>query len=112
MDEYVKLSDVLLAIRVKSEELARNEDCVERAKKLDLHGIVPMIRLLSTQSVFTVEEVAEILAEACGDECACNLNGNDEWLPGVCELHDKCPSPGGAKCWEQFIKHRGRKNDA
>ena len=35
---------------------------------------------------YTAHEVAVILADAFGDDCACNFNGNDEWLSYLCEL--------------------------
>ena len=31
--------------------------------------------------LYTDHEVAVILADAFGDDCACNFNDNDEWLP-------------------------------
>lgn len=52
-------------------------------------------------------EVACILAELFGDDCACNYNGIDEWLPLVCDLKDSCPNTVGVACWEQFLKHYG-----
>lgn len=58
---------------------------------------------------YTAHEVAEILADEFGDTCACNLNGNDEWLPMKCELLDACPNPVGVACWEQFLKWRDSK---
>ena len=56
--------------------------------------------------LYTVHDVAVILANAIGDDCACNINGNDEWLPQLCELQDACQHPVGAACWEQYLKHR------
>ena len=54
-------------------------------------------------------EVACLLAEMFGDDCACNLNGIDEWLPQYCEFAETCcPNPGGVACWEQFLKHRAK----
>lgn len=58
---------------------------------------------------YTSHEVAEILAEAFGDACACNFNGNDEWLPEKCELLSACPHPVGVACWEQYLKFREAK---
>lgn len=55
-------------------------------------------------SRYTVHDVAVILSEATGDECACNVNGNDEWLPFKCELQDLCPDAVGVVCWEQYLK--------
>ena len=54
-------------------------------------------------------EVACMLAELFGDDCACNYNGIDEWLPLVCDLKDSCPNTVGVACWEQFLKHYERR---
>ena len=58
--------------------------------------------------LYTAHEVAVILADAFGDDCACNFNGNDEWLPYLCELQDACPHPCGVACWEQYLKYKDR----
>ena len=55
-------------------------------------------------------EVACILAELFGDDCACNYNGIDEWLPMVCDFKDNCQTVGVA-CWEQFLKHYGERRE-
>ena len=55
---------------------------------------------------YSAHEVAEILADVFGDTCACNFNGNDEWLPYKCELLDCCPNTYGVACWEQYLKFR------
>ena len=61
---------------------------------------------------WTTHEVARLLADMYGDECACNFNGNDEWLPLVCDFAEReCPDVVGVTCWEQFLKHRERKKD-
>jgi hypothetical protein len=55
---------------------------------------------------YSAHEVAVILANAFGDDCACNFNDNDEWLPMVCDFRDTvCPNPCGVACWEQYLKH-------
>ena len=56
--------------------------------------------------LYTAHDVAVILANAIGDDCACNINSNDEWLPRLCELQEACPHPVGVACWEQYLKHR------
>ena len=56
--------------------------------------------------LYTAHEVAVILADAFGDDCACNFNGIDEWLPFKCELLDACPKHCGVACWEQYLKYR------
>lgn len=56
---------------------------------------------------WSMEEVAELLAELFDDECACNYNDIDEWLPDVCDYSEiECPVEGN-RCWIQFLKHRG-----
>lgn len=60
---------------------------------------------------YTLEEVAEILASVIGDECACNINGIDEWLPESCkygENEEECPNPKEKHgCWMQFLLQGG-----
>ena len=52
-------------------------------------------------------EVACIIAEIVGDECACNVNGIDEWLPNYCDFRETCcPNPVGVACWEQYLKYK------
>lgn len=53
---------------------------------------------------YSAHEVAKIIAEIVGDNCACNINGNDEWLPEQCELKDSCNDVVGVACWEQWLK--------
>lgn len=61
---------------------------------------------------WTTHEVACLLAEVIGDNCACNVNGNDEWLPFVCEFAETtCPDVVGVTCWEQWLVHRKEKTD-
>lgn len=72
--------------------------CVETAQAVD---------------AIPIDTVAEMLAELFGDECCCNYNGIDEWLPFLCEHSDTCPDTVGKNgCWKQFIKHWRTKKDA
>ena len=58
----------------------------------------------------TLEAVAEILAEQFGDECACNVNGNDEWLPMMCHYGDVCPDPPEhLGCWMELLRNKYRR---
>ena len=55
-------------------------------------------------------EVAEIIADLMGDDCACNINNNDEWLPQYCDFANTCcPDPVGVACWEQYLKYLDKK---
>jgi hypothetical protein len=52
-------------------------------------------------------EVAELLRLMFNDDCACNYNGNDEWLPFKCKyaLTD-CPTPPERLgCWMEFVEY-------
>ena len=60
---------------------------------------------------YTAHEVAVILADAFGDDCSCNFNGNDEWLSYLCELQEACPNPCVVSCWEQYLKYKDRKEE-
>ena len=60
---------------------------------------------------YSAHDVALILSDVFGDSCACNFNGNDEWLPEKCELLDTCPDVVGVACWEQYLKWRGQKEE-
>lgn len=59
-----------------------------------------------TIEAIPIDSVAEMLAELFGEECCCNYNGIDEWLPMLCEHSETCPEAIGKNgCWKQFIKH-------
>ena len=61
--------------------------------------------------LYTAHEVAVIIADLFGDDCACNFNDIDEWLPFKCELIESCPNPCGVACWEQYLKYMHCKNE-
>ena len=54
------------------------------------------------------EDVAQMMSNLFG-ECACDVNGNDEWLPQVCKYADtECPQPKEKNgCWMQFLMQGG-----
>lgn len=68
-------------------------------------------QLPSAQSEWNNHTVACLLAELFDDDCACNYNGIDEWLPEKCEVIDSCPNPVGVACWEQYLKHRAERRE-
>ena len=58
----------------------------------------------NNKNLWNVHQIACMLADIFKDRCACNYNGNDEWLPKVCDLADtSCPDTFGVACWEQFV---------
>lgn len=63
-------------------------------------------RIVMPEGLMTHHEVACILAELFGDDCACNFNNISEWLPKYCDFAETCcPDPVGVACWEQFLTH-------
>lgn len=60
---------------------------------------------------WTTEEVAELLFNLFGDDCACSFSGIDEWLPERCkytEIAEECPRPKEKHgCWMQFLIQGG-----
>jgi hypothetical protein len=67
--------------------------------------------MANEKRLYSTHEVAEIIAELFGDDCACNFNSIDAWLPFKCELQSACPNPVGVACWEQYLKYRDTKMD-
>lgn len=57
-------------------------------------------------------EVAVLMAEVIGDDCACNVKNNDEWLPEYCEFSKTvCPNVCGVACWEQYLMAREKRRE-
>lgn len=73
----------------------------------DLQSCIEL--LPSAEPEWNNHTVACLLAEMFGDDCACNFNRIDEWLPEKCEVINSCPNPMGLACWEQFLKHRAER---
>ena len=65
---------------------------------------------LKTEKTFTVDEVAKILFDALGDDCACNFNGIDEWLPCVCKYKEHCVT-GDCNCWKEYLLNLDKKDE-
>lgn len=91
----------------KKQEYQHDCICELTAENEELKAEVK--RLEPKRGEWNNHEVACLLTEMFGDDCACNLNGIDEWLPQYCEFAETCcPNPGGVACWEQFLKHRAK----
>ena len=54
---------------------------------------------------FSLDEVADIIYDLLGDECACNFNDIDEWMCGKCAYAPiECPNPKEhLGCWKQYL---------
>jgi len=85
----------------------KNRKRYDEAVKMAIEALQPERK----KCEWTTEEVAELLSNLFGDECACNFNGIDEWLPERCkyaEIADECPNPKEKHgCWMQFLLQGG-----
>ena len=93
MDLCMEAATALSTLQAENEKLRAELEQVKKKNKYSAH------------------DVALILSDVFGDSCACNFNGNDEWLPEKCELLDTCPDVVGVACWEQYLKWRGQKEE-
>lgn len=79
------------------------DEILEHNKKL-----VGLIKEIPVRGAFTIDEAAEMLSSLFADECACNYNNIDEWLPQRCKYcaAGECPDPPDKHgCWKQFLVH-------
>lgn len=68
-----------------------------------------IMKVPSAQQGLSFEKIAALLANMFGDECACNFNDIDEWLPMSCKYSETaCPHPDEPHgCWLQFLLQGG-----
>lgn len=103
MNDLIRRHDAINAHCMCSCGKERDEHC--KCDDIQLwFDVIP-----TAQPEWNNHTVACLLAEMYGEDCACNFNGIDEWLPEKCEVIDSCPNPVGAACWEQFLKHRSER---
>lgn len=110
----IEAADAIEALQAKVERLTKeNKELIEdRPEMEEVNGHWEWrkpngeVLMPKRDEWISVHEVAGLLAEMFGDDCACNINCIDEWLPDYCEFESKCPEPGGVVCWEQYLKHR------
>ena len=82
-----------------SEYLEGFLDCVDEAKEA--------INNTPAADVVEKDKIAEMLRLMFDDYCACNYNGNDEWLPMKCKYAETdCPAPEERLgCWKEFVEY-------
>ena len=71
------------------------------------HDMAQLVKSAPAADVVEVDKVAELLLLSFGgDTCACNFNGNDEWLWEKCKYAEtECPTPKDELgCWKEFVK--------
>ena len=108
VDKYATAARVI-ALHLKpfcNESLPYDEMIADAARKAS-----DELEQVKKKNKYSAHDVALILSDVFGDSCACNFNGNDEWLPEKCELLDTCPDVIGVACWEQYLKWIGQKED-
>lgn len=108
VDKYATAARVI-ALHLKpfcDESLPYDEMIADAARKAS-----DELEQVKKKNKYSAHDVALILSDAFGDSCACNFNGNDEWLPEKCELLDTCSDVVGVACWEQYLKWRGQKEE-
>ena len=97
-----------------------NGDLISREALLKAIEDYPLVRRamenvidkLPAVDAVPVDTVSKMFCDFTGDSCACDFNGNDEWLSEVCELQDECPYPKyHLGCWKQYIKHYGERKE-
>ena len=64
-----------------------------------------------TIDAIPVELAAQILCDAFGDECPCNYNDIDTWLPMLCGSENCLNQDDPLYCWKQYIKHHGEREE-
>lgn len=92
--------------------IGEDEKRICSAEMSSFAEVIMRVKDAPTVDAIPIDTVAEMLAELFGEECCCNYNDIDEWLPFLCEHSDTCPDVIGTNgCWKQFIKHWRAKND-
>ena len=93
-----------------SRQAAKNKKVYSEERHEYVVPVAELDWLPSAQPEWNNHEVACLLAELFDDDCACNFNGIDEWLPLKCDFAETCcPHPVGVACWEQYLKHRSER---
>ena len=109
--EYIERGAVLVALEKlkKEHEYADGDD-----RYPFVYGALTGVRQseayvesIPAADVVEVDKVAEMLRTMFDDDCACNYNGNDEWLTTKCKYAETdCPTPeDNLGCWKEFVKH-------
>ena len=95
---------------IDADELITAFPCGETVRTESVRATIKhMPTIEERKRKWTTEEVAELLFNMFGDDCACNFNDIDEWLPERCKYDETtCPNPKEKHgCWMQFLLHGG-----
>lgn len=95
---------------------AMRQDWLENGENefvYDTNSVLSSIDEQATIDAVEEEKVAAMLRDMYGDDCACNYNGNDEWLCRVCKYADTdCPYPKEQNgCWLELVRHWEERNE-
>ena len=88
-------------------EAVKTAEIISEKLNIPLGDLVDIFAEIPTAEVVDYEKVAEVLRNMFDDDCACNYNGYDEWLPMKCKYAENdCPMPKERLgCWKEFVKH-------
>ena len=106
MKKYERLKENIDTLRIHNEQhipVLRLCDKTEYQLIRDIiSDLTELIEKIENGTLIELSVVAELIRDFVGDDCPCNFNDIDEWLPYVCEFADTtCPD---GKCWEQYLK--------
>lgn len=110
-DKWEKRHPVTDTFDLRVQDALRNAATALSTLQAENEKLRAELERVKKKNKYSAHDVALILSDAFGDSCACNFNGNDEWLPEKCELLDTCPDVVGVACWEQYLKWLGQKED-
>ena len=110
-DKWEKRHPVTDTFDLRVQDVLRDAATALSALHAENEKLRAELERVKKKNKYSAHDVALILSDAFGDSCACNFNGNDEWLPEKCELLDTCPDVVGVACWEQCLKWLGQKED-
>lgn len=98
---------------IDADAFVMDVDIMPEGGYLSPHDLISLINTRPTieecKKGMTLDEVAELLSNMFGDDCACNFNNIDEWLPMSCKYSETtCPRPNEPHgCWKQFLVQGG-----
>jgi hypothetical protein len=116
MPRYIDADALIKDLDDRYTRLGGTTNHMDHLIRYVLLSVIEEIDDITTVDAIPIDTVAEMLAELFGEECCCDYNGIDEWLPFLCEHSETCPETIGKNgCWKQFIKHwqeRSKENAA
>lgn len=111
MNEYIEREMMINIIRercfIRSADHAMSVGLdAARRNNAVIRKVISLTEQIPAADVIEVDKVAEMFCEAFGDDCPCNYNNIDEWLPALCGVDSFCGRHDDKlHCWKLFINH-------